>query len=94
MGEGEKQAALGDLREIPGVGKKIAQELWNLGCRSVGDLKGADPEDLYRRLCIQQGTQVDRCALYVFRCAVYYASNDEHDPESLQWWHWKDGTGS
>ena len=93
MGEGEKQAALAELQGIPGVGQKIGEELWNLGCWSVRDLKGADPEDLYRRLCIQQGTQVDRCVLYVFRCAVYYASNDEHDPELLQWWHWKDGAG-
>ncbi len=93
MGEGEKQAALAELQGIPGIGQKIGEELWNLGCWSVGDLKGADPEDLYRRLCIQQGTQVDRCVLYVFRCAVYYASNDEHDPGLLQWWHWKGGAG-
>ncbi len=23
--------------------------------------------------------------LYVFRCAVYYASNDIHNPELLKW---------
>jgi len=90
MGEGKKQAALAELQQIPGVGEKTAEVLWNLGCRSVGDLKGTDPEDLYQRLCIQQRSQVDRCVLYVFRCAVYYASNDEHDSELLQWWHWKD----
>jgi hypothetical protein len=33
---------------------------------------------------------VDRCMLNVFRCAVYYASNDIHDPELLKWWNWKD----
>ena len=27
--------------------------------------------------------------LYVFRCALYYASNDIHDPELLKWWNWK-----
>jgi nucleotidyltransferase/DNA polymerase involved in DNA repair len=65
MGESNRKAALAELQRIPGVGQKIAEELWNLGCRSVGDLGGADPEDLYRRLCIQQGAQVDRCVLYV-----------------------------
>jgi Pathogenicity locus len=28
--------------------------------------------------------------LYIFRSAVYYASNDSHDPELLKWWNWKD----
>jgi hypothetical protein len=28
--------------------------------------------------------------LYVFRCAVYYATNKSHDVELLQWWNWKD----
>jgi hypothetical protein len=29
--------------------------------------------------------------LYTFRCAVYFASNERHDPELLRWWAWKDG---
>ncbi|WP_394701143.1 helix-hairpin-helix domain-containing protein [uncultured Methanolobus sp.] len=33
---------------------------------------------------------LDRCMLYVFREAVYFASNEEHDPELLKWWNWKD----
>ncbi|MBL7185950.1 MAG: hypothetical protein ISS70_06470 [Phycisphaerae bacterium] len=28
--------------------------------------------------------------LYVLRCAVYYASNAERDPELLKWWNFKD----
>jgi len=32
-------------------------------------LKNQDPEILYRRLCDYHGTRVDRCMLYVFRCA-------------------------
>jgi hypothetical protein len=75
---------------IPGVGKKIADDLWNLGIRGVSELKNRDPENLYRQLCDFQGMHVDRCMLYVFRCAVYFASNDEHDPELLKWWNWKD----
>ena len=87
-----QQAVLKEFRQIPGVGKSIALDLWNLGLRSVQDLRNQDPEELYVRQCIQQGTQVDRCMLYVFRCAVYYASHEieEHDPELLKWWNWKD----
>jgi Pathogenicity locus len=87
-----KQATLKSLRQIPGVGKSIAEDLWNLGFRAVEDLKDQDPEDLYLRLCAMQGTQVDRCMLYVFRCAVYYASHDVYDAELLKWWNWKDRT--
>jgi hypothetical protein len=61
-----------------------------MGLRSVEELKDKDPEKLYRELCEKQGVQVDRCMLYVFRCAVYYASNKRHDPEMLKWWNWKD----
>jgi Pathogenicity locus len=86
----ERAAILKELRVIPGVGKSIAEDLWDLGLRSVQDLKGQDPEELYVRLCAMQGTQIDRCMLYVFRCAVYYASHEQHDPELLKWWNWKD----
>lgn len=90
MAESTKQSVLSELQELPGVGKKIAEHLWTLGIRSVHDLKDADPEALYRKLVARKGSQVDRCVLYVFRCAVYYASTKRHDPELLQWWNWKD----
>src|SRR5881398_3078912 len=85
-----QQATLKEFQQIPGVGKSIAKDLWDLGFRSVQELKDQDPEELYVRQCALEGTQVDRCMLYVFRCAVYYASNENHDPELLKWWNWKD----
>ena len=85
-----KQSVLKEFEQIPGVGKKISLDLWCMGLRSVEDLKNNSPEKLYRDLCEKQGGHVDRCMLYVFRCAVYYASNKRHDPELLKWWNWKD----
>lgn len=79
------------LRAIPGVGPTIAQDLRDLGITRVEQLRGADPQALYDRLCALAGTHVDRCMLYVLRCAVYFASEFPHDPELLQWWAWKDG---
>lgn len=79
-----------ELQKIPGVGKSIARDLRNLGIVSIQDLNGRDPEQLYRQLCDDQGIKVDRCVLYVFRCAVYYASEQTHDPQLLKWWNWKD----
>jgi hypothetical protein len=85
-----KQDVLKELMKIPGVGKSIAEDLWNLDIRAAAELKDQNPEVLYERLCVQQGMKIDRCMLYVFRCAVYYASNRVHDPEMLKWWNWKD----
>ena len=90
MPELTQEAALKELRQIPGVGKSIAQDLWNLGFRSIPELRSQDPEELYERLCILQGAHIDRCMLYVLRCAIYYASQENHDPELLKWWNWKD----
>ena len=85
-----KESTLKELRKIPGVGKEIAEDLWNLGIRHIADLRGKNPEMLYQRLCKIQGTTIDRCMLYVLRCAVYYASHKTHKPELLKWWNWKD----
>ena len=78
------------LEEIPGVGPSIAQDLRHLGFEEPSDLEGADPEAMYDDLCGLRGEYLDCCVLYVFRCAVYYASKSEHDPELLKWWNWKD----
>lgn len=79
-----------NLQRIPGVGPSIAQDLLDLGITGVTDLRDADPESLYRALCVRRGTHIDRCVLYVFRCAVYFASTSSPDPELLKWWNWKD----
>ena len=79
-----------DLRDIPGVGKAIEQDLLNLGVRCVADLRGQDPESLYARDCAFKGYQEDRCQLYVFRLAVYFAENADREGEKLKWWYWKD----
>jgi hypothetical protein len=83
-------AAIKELQQIPGVGPSIAEDLWNIGLRAVSDLKGRDPEELYRRSCRYEGKKMDRCLLYVYRCAIYFASNEKHRPELLNWWAWKE----
>ena len=85
-----KEKGLQELRTIPGVGISISLDLWNLNIHSLGALKNKDPELLYQEHCILAGQPVDRCLLYVFRCAVYYASHKRHNPELLLWWNWKD----
>jgi hypothetical protein len=81
---------MSDLRQIPGVGKNIEQDLLNLGYDSITSLVGQSPEAMYLKDCCYKGFQEDKCQLYVFRLAVYYAENEAHAPEKLKWWYWKD----
>ncbi len=85
-----ESSSLQELEQIPGVGKTIARDMQNIGIGSIDDLKGRQAEQLYDRLCEFKASGVDRCMLYVFRCAIYYASNTDHDPELLKWENWKD----
>ena len=81
---------MNDLQTIPGVGPNIAKDLTDMGICRVSDLKGIDPQQMYNDLCKLRKQHIDRCVLYVFRCAVYYASNESHQPDLLKWWNWKD----
>jgi hypothetical protein len=87
-----QKQSIKELTRIPGVGKSLATDLWNIGITSITDLKGQDPDTLYDRSNTYAGTVQDRCVLYVFRCAVYFAdtSEDQHETEKLKWWNWKD----
>lgn len=85
-----KTASSSDLESAPGVGPSIARALRDLGFYRLQDLHGADPKTMYDNLCVLRGSHIDRCVLYVFRCAVYFADNSTHDPELLKWWNWKD----
>lgn len=87
----DKKLAIKELRQIPGVGISIANDLWNIGIKSVAQLKGKDPEKLYSQSNEYAGVVQDRCLLYVFRCAVYYAETppQRRNPEKLKWWNWK-----
>ncbi len=78
------------LETIPGVGKSIARDLFDLGIKEPSQLHGKSPERLYDELCRLRGVHVDRCMLYVFRCAVYYVSTKRPDRKKLNWWNWKD----
>jgi len=80
------------LTVIPGVGKSIAMELYQIGIRQVQDLVGKYPQALYDLSNQYAGCVQDRCLLYVFRCVVYHAETppEQRDSESLKWWNWKD----
>jgi hypothetical protein len=86
----DKEIALNELQIIPGVGKSIANDLYNIGIRKVSDLRRKNPEKLYQLSNQYVGVIQDRCLLYVFRCAVYFAESPKPEKEKLNWWWWKD----
>lgn len=86
----KKETPPDNLKTIPGIGKKIEQYLRNIGIQSVEDLKGKSPETLYFQDSLYKGFQEDRCLLYVFRLAVYFAENENLEQEKCKWWYWKD----
>ncbi len=77
------------LQTLPGVGPAIARDLRALGIREAKDLRGKDPEKLHRKMEKLQGRHIDRCVLYTFRCAVYFAEHPTA-PHNRNWWHFKD----
>jgi predicted RecB family nuclease len=87
------KVVLKELQEIPGVGPSLARDLFDLGIRRISDLRRKNPERLYEKLCALTGEHQDRCVLYVFRCAVYFASAKRPETELLKWWNWKDTAG-
>ncbi len=86
----DKNQALKQLQTIPGIGKSISLDLWNIGIKSIDDLKGNNPQKLYAKSNKLAGVRQDPCLLYTFRCAVYYATEKKLKKEKLNWWYWKD----
>ncbi|MBC1565305.1 helix-hairpin-helix domain-containing protein [Listeria booriae] len=78
-----------ELLQIPGIGKRLSEALHNIGVYKMADLNGKNPLHLYELMCEFEGTRVDPCVLYTFRCAIYFVETEEPDPQLLKWWSWK-----
>jgi hypothetical protein len=85
----KKPISSNDLTQIPYVGNSIENDFKSIGITRISDLKGKDPDELYSKICAAKGHQVDRCLLYVCRSSVYFAENENPDPEKIKWWNWK-----
>lgn len=82
----KKATTRSPLQIIPWVGKAIAKDLNDIGIYEVSDLIDQDPDDLYVRSNHFVGIKQDRCLLYVFRGAVYFAQTkpQDRDPAKLK----------
>lgn len=81
------------LSTIPGVGRSVAFDFYQIGIRKIEDLQGQNAEQLYDRLNQTSGFIQNKCFLYVFRCAIYFAETPQElqEKEKLNWWYWKEG---
>ena len=70
------------LTAIPNVGPAVARKLRSLDVEGVDDLRGADAEELFERLCAMEGRRHDPCLLDTFTAAVDYANGGRPRP----WW--------
>ncbi len=86
----DKEKIIKELETIPWIGNASSARLYEVGVRKISDLKDADPEHIYLKSCAKAGERIDRCWLYVIRCAVYFASTKNPDPNLLQWNFWSD----
>lgn len=73
-----------DLRKLPNIGPAMARDLLRLGIEREADLRGQDPEELYRRLCALDGRRHDPCVLDTFTAVVDFASGAPARP----WWEY------
>ena len=78
------------LQSLPGVGPKTSADLGAIGIRSPKQLNGKDPEILFERLRRRAGGKLDRCMLYVLRCAVHCSRHPGANNRQRKWWNWKD----
>jgi hypothetical protein len=87
-----RTTSLKELMTIPGIGKSIANDLLRIGIRHIAELKGKNQELLFDQSNAVVGVVQDRCLLYTFRCAVYFAETkpSRQNPDKLKWWNWKD----
>jgi predicted DNA-binding transcriptional regulator YafY len=82
----EEIAALAAFQRLTSVGLECARDFVVLGMRRLDDLKGADPNALFERLCKLTSSRQDPCVEDVLRCAI--AQVDHPDlPETWRAWN-------
>lgn len=76
------------LHELVSVGPAMLRDFELLGIRSVAQLAGESPRQMYRDLSRLKGQVQDICCLDVFQAAVAQARNPQLPAEQCRWWYW------
>ncbi|OPY34076.1 MAG: Pathogenicity locus [Methanomassiliicoccales archaeon PtaU1.Bin124] len=73
MDERPKDEVIAELRKVPGVGGNAAEALYRLGVRSVDDLRGRSPEQMYEELRNMKDYYAEPCMLNSLKIATKFA---------------------
>jgi hypothetical protein len=76
------RARLDAFTDLPNIGRAAAKDFEVLGYKIPSELTGADPLQLYQRLCKATGTRQDPCVLDVFISVTDFLAGGEPKP----WW--------
>ena len=71
---------------------ELTEDGWSKEDISASFEYAKSPEKIFALSNQEAGVIQDRCLLYTFRCAVYYAEGGR-DKKKLLWWNWKDTQG-
>lgn len=83
-----ERAAWREFQQLGSIGPACALDLVQLGFRSIAELRGADPNELYARLCELTGSRQDPCVEDTLRCAIAQAEEPALPAKWKQWFHW------
>ena len=75
-------AVLKALQVMPNIGPRMADDLIRLGIRSVRDLVGRDPMQMYDAISALDGVRHDPCVLDSYMAAIDHATTGSMRP----WW--------
>lgn len=76
--------AVRELTDLPNIGPSLARDLRMLGITSPEALRGADPWELYRNLCVRTQSRQDPCVLDVFISVTDFMNG----AEPRRWWEY------
>jgi hypothetical protein len=76
------------LEDLISVGPAMLRDFELLGIRNMVQLARANPQSMYKQLCLRTGQHQDICVLDVFHAAVAQARNPHLPAEQCLWWYW------
>ncbi len=66
----EERAVVDELRKLPSVSEKCCRGLYLLGIRSIADLKGKNPDEMYEALTNRKDFYAEPCMQKMIKIAV------------------------
>lgn len=73
-----------ELLTLMNVGQATCKDLQLLGIETIEQLRGQNPDQLYKKLQEITGSKQDPCVWDVFAAIIHEAQTGEKKP----WWHW------